>query len=166
VSTPAEEFASRWPLETVPIEVGDIVLEDQIVVEFEKIGGVGRDTLTGRVLELWWGSDDAILFEDSAGYRWRVDEHGALIREHDEITIGEDAEIEAVREVIPDGGRVVRKRVPCDGDCDGQTEHVHLGKNDVRRDVWRCTRCDETRAGPILSRSDVAQPVATDGGGR
>ena len=37
MSTPAEAFSSKWPLETVPIEVGDIVLEDQIVVEFVDI---------------------------------------------------------------------------------------------------------------------------------
>ena len=164
MSTPAESFASKYPLETVPIEVGDIVLEDQIVVEFEKIGGVGNATLTGRVLEQWWGSVDSIIFEDSAGYQWRVDEHGALIRQHDGITIGETEKIEAVREVVPDGGRVIRKQLPCDGDCDGQTEHVHLGENDVRRDVWRCTECDKKRSGPILSRSDVEQPVAADGG--
>lgn len=165
MSTPTEAFDSRWPLETVSVEFDDLVLEDQIVVEFEKVL-VGRDTLTGRVVERWYGAEEAIVFEDATGDRWRVDEHGALIREDDDVSFGESATIEAVRELVPDGGREIRKRLPCVGDCEEQTEHVHIGENRIGRDVWRCTYCKETRAGPILTKSDVEQTVATDGGGQ
>lgn len=165
MSTPAEEFSSQWPLETVSVELDELVLEDQIVVEFEKVL-VGRDTLTGRVVERWFGAEEAIVFEDATGDRWRVDENGALIRDEDEISYGESATIEAVRELVPDGGREIRKLLPCDGDCQGETEHVHLGKNRVRRDVWECSECQSTRAGPILSRSDLSPQIATDGGGQ
>lgn len=166
MSTPADAFAASWPLETVPINLDELVLEDQIVVEFEKVGTPGRDTLTGRVVERWYGPDEAIVFEDSGGHRWRVEKGGRLVRVRGETPIGESAKIEAVREVVPDGGREIRKLLPCDGDCSGQTEHVHLTKNDVLRDVWLCTVCKEPRAGPILTQSDVEQTIAADGGER
>lgn len=58
----------------------------------------------------------------------------------------------------------VRRRVYCTGDCDGNTLHLLKGMNRVGRPVWECLECHETRAGPILTKSDVQQPVATDGG--
>ena len=60
----------------------------------------------------------------------------------------------------------VRKDLPCQGQCSGFSEHEHRGPNSVGRDVWKCIDCGETRAGPILTKSDVEQPVATDGGER
>lgn len=58
----------------------------------------------------------------------------------------------------------VRKRLPCQGDCNHRTEHEHQGRNIVGRDVWQCVECRGTRAGPILSKREVEQPIATDGG--
>ena len=49
--------------------------------------------------------------------------------------------------------------------CDAvETEHELVGYNLVRRPVWECLSCGETRVGPRVSASDVSQPVATDGG--
>lgn len=58
----------------------------------------------------------------------------------------------------------IEKVLPCEGECAGFTDHQHRGANRVKRDVWVCLDCGATRSGPILTRSDVDQAVATDGG--
>lgn len=98
------------------------------------------------------------LCDATAEHVRQIEQH--LLDEHDLEAYAKDRELSLGR------FREIRKRVLCQGDCLGRTEHVHLRPNSVGRDVWRCTGCGEKRAGPILTKSDVEQSLAADGGGR
>lgn len=45
-------------------------------------------------------------------------------------------------------------------ECVGTTEHVLEGENAIGRPVWRCSECDETRAGPAIPDRAEAEGVA------
>jgi hypothetical protein len=41
-------------------------------------------------------------------------------------------------------------RLACTGECDSAVEHELEGRNGVRRPVWSCSECGETRVGPFV----------------
>lgn len=107
MSTPANNTRDGV-LELVDVDdVTDLVLEDQVTVEFvEARPREFRRTVSGRVVEWRVEESRSVVVEDAAGYRWIVDEHGLVYREHETLMIGESADVKVLRQVMADGGIV------------------------------------------------------------
>ena len=87
------------PLETVPVEFEEVLIDDQLVVEFDQLLGA-RTAITGRVTAVIYnGSDPAIVLEDPSETKYRVDEE-AVEQFGGRETVGENPDLNAVREVV------------------------------------------------------------------
>lgn len=148
-------ISSDGVLELVDVDdVTDLLIDDQVTVDFVEARPQSfRRTISGRVVE--WRVEEAqsVVVEDKAGYRWIVDEHGLVYRERGTQFIGESAEIQAVREVIADGGIVTGHR--CEN-CGAPVRRITKSRPEGRhgkanRDDYRCEEC--SAGGAIVKRN-------------